>query len=80
MSISLSISLSLYIYIYIYIYMSIGGSVVDHALASGWTWVRSRPRPTTEWATNQPHPQSLRGNLKPEIPQVIRTSAAPVQE
>ena len=26
------------------------------------------------------HPKSLRRNLKPEIPQVFRTSAAPVQE
>ena len=40
--------------------------MVDHALASERTWVRFRPRPTTEWITNQPLPQSLRGNLKPD--------------
>ena len=57
-SISLSLSLS--------ISQSFGSSVVDHALASGWTWVRSRPRPTTEWATNQPLSQSLQGNVKPD--------------
>ena len=35
---------------------------------------------TTEWATKKCSPQSLRRNLKPEIPQVFQTSAAPVQE
>ena len=55
-SLSLSLSLS----------RSIGGSVVDHALASEWTWVRSRLQPTTELTTNQPLSQSLRGNLKPD--------------
>ena len=35
---------------------------------------------TTECVTKKSSPQSLRKNLKPEIPQVSRTSAAPVQE
>ena len=35
---------------------------------------------TTEWLTKKYSLQNLRRNLKPEIPQVFRTSAAPVQE
>ena len=35
---------------------------------------------TTEWVTKRSSHQSLQRNLKPEIPQVFRTSAAPVQE
>ena len=45
---------------------SFGGSVVEHALASEWTWARSRLQPTTELTTNQPLSQSLRGNLEPD--------------
>ena len=76
----LSLSLSLALSLSLSRSQSIGGSVVDHALASGWTWVRSRLQPSTEWAMNLPHPESLRENLKREIQQHIQISAATVQE
>ena len=40
----------------------------------------SRPRPQLSGLRRSLYPQSLRRNLNPEIPQVFRTSAAPVQE
>ena len=63
--------------------LSLGASIVQ--LVEPRSWIRKSlnsilASATTEWVTKTSSPQSLRRNLKPEIPQVFRTSAAPVQE
>ena len=73
LSLSLSLSLSL----------PLGASIAQLVKSRSWTRkaLSSIPAPATiEWVTKKSSPKSLRRNLKPEIPQVFRTSAAPVQE
>ena len=78
-----ALAISLFLSLSLCLSLSLGTSVAQLVESRPWIWKALSSilaSATTEWVAKKSSPQSLRRNLKPEIPQVFRTSAVPVQE